>query len=108
MRRALLSKPNDRLKSLSTEELIYNFRKIIFHSRISIHEGSEVLQISRGTVLKDSLKGVMKLNLNKELKISFKGEMASDAGGLSKEWVREVFEGAKDELLSEVNADGEY
>jgi len=85
-----MTKP-DRLKLLSFEEINYNTRVEFCRIWESIHEGSERIKINWHSLYKESLELIKSLNLRKELKVSFNDEYASDAGGVTKEWVREFF-----------------
>lgn len=49
--------------------------------------GSENLEISRDNLLNDSFLILEKYDISKEWKISFKGEVNYDAGGIIREWV---------------------
>ena len=59
-------------------------------------DGCEKIQISRETVIADSMRQIDKVDLMKELKIDFIGEVSHDAGGLIREWFTLCFK----ELLS--------
>ena len=54
--------------------------------KINWIEGCDNIIISRDNCLEESIKEIEKVNLWKEVKISFKGEVSYDAGGLFREW----------------------
>jgi hypothetical protein len=49
-------------------------------------EGCDNIKICRENCLEESIKEIEKVNLWKEVKISFNGEVSYDAGGLFREW----------------------
>jgi E3 ubiquitin-protein ligase HUWE1 len=63
--------------------------------RVPWQSGSENLKVDRANLVMSSKVGLRKLNLHKELKITFDDEVVQDAGGLLREWmhmfVKEVF-----------------
>ena len=70
-----------------------NELKIIINSRkISWQEGSCELKIHRNELLKESMEQINHINLFKELKINFDGEICYDAGGIFREWFTTIFQ----------------
>ena len=54
--------------------------------KINWIEGCDNIKISRDNCLEESIEEIEKVNLWKEVKISFNGEVSYDAGGLFREW----------------------
>ena len=54
--------------------------------KINWMDGCDNIKISRENCLEESIKEIEKVNLWKEVKISFNGEVSYDAGGLFREW----------------------
>ena len=65
---------------ISFEQKVTNLRKYIDSHKISS------LSISRDNTLNESMEGINFVDLLKELKIDFKGEVSYDAGGIIREW----------------------
>ncbi len=59
--------------------------------------GSCTISVSREGVLEESMQQLEKIDLYKELKINFIGELSSDAGGIIREWFTVIFR----EILSQ-------
>lgn len=88
---------SEKLKSLSFEEKVSEFKKKIKNLKVDWREGSCTLELDRDKILPQSKEQIGKVNLNKELKINFKGEVSHDAGGIIREWYTVLFK----EILSE-------
>ena len=71
---------------LPFEQKVTNLRKYIDSHKVSWTEGCDTLSISRDNVLKESMEKINFVDLLKELKIDFKGEVSYDAGGIIREW----------------------
>ena len=71
---------------LSFDQKVTNLRKYIDSHKVSWTEGCDTLSISRDNVLKESIEKINFVDLLKELKIDFKGEVSYDAGGIIREW----------------------
>ena len=71
---------------ISFEQKVTNLRKYIDSHKISWTEGCDTLSISRDNTLNESMEGINFVDLLKELKIDFKGEVSYDAGGIIREW----------------------
>ncbi len=54
--------------------------------KINWIDGCDNIKISRDNCLEESIKEIENVNLWKEVKITFKGEVSYDAGGLFREW----------------------
>jgi hypothetical protein len=61
-------------------------------NKISWEEGCDVIELSRENCLEESVEKIEFVDLWRELKITFNGEIASDAGGLYREWFTIVIE----------------
>ena len=80
------------LKQKSFEEKISKLKSEIKGKKISWEEGCCQLNLTRNNLLKDSMSQIKNINLKKELKINFKGEVSYDAGGIMREWFTTVFQ----------------
>jgi hypothetical protein len=87
----------DMLHALSFEDKIEHFRKFLNNLKVDWREGSQTLTLDREKFLKQSIQQITSIDLYKELKINFKGEVSHDAGGLIREWYTIIFK----ELLSQ-------
>ena len=56
-----------------------------------------MITIDRENIVKESITEFAKINPFKELKITFKGEVCQDAGGLIREWLTVLFKTFLDE-----------
>lgn len=55
--------------------------------RIDWIKGADRITINKENLLFSSLDGIRKVNMLKEIKIIFEGDIVDDAGGLLKEWI---------------------
>ena len=55
--------------------------------RIDWMKGADRITINKENLLFSSLDGIRKVNMLKEIKIIFEGDIVDDAGGLLKEWI---------------------
>lgn len=55
--------------------------------RIDWIKGADRITINKENLLFSSLNGIRKVNMLKEIKIIFEGDIVDDAGGLLKEWI---------------------
>ena len=69
-------------------------------NKISWEEGCDFLKIDRRNILKDSMEGIKKINLKKEMKIEFVGEVSLDAGGILREWFTGMFRSLESKQLN--------
>lgn len=83
---------------LPFEKKLEIFKKNLCNIKIDWREGCCNLQLTRDNFLEDSIKQFNKINiykvkidLIKELKINFKGEVSHDAGGIIREWFSIIF-----------------
>ena len=74
------------------EEKISKLKSEIKSKKISWEEGFCQLNLTRNNLLKESMTQIKTINLKKELKINFKGEVSYDAGGIMREWFTTVFQ----------------
>ena len=63
-----------------------NLKAVIKNKKISWEEGFCQLDLTRQNLLYLSMTQFQKIDLYKELKINFKGEVSYDAGGITREW----------------------
>lgn len=93
---------NNNIKEFCIENNV-SYNQIPFESKLKVFkikinnlkfdwdEGYNSIDIERENVLKDSLKQLKDINLYKELKINFLGEISYDAGGIIREWFTILF-----------------
>ena len=74
------------------EDKITKLKSEIKSKKISWEEGFCQLNLTRNNLLKESMAQIQNVNLKKELKINFKGEVSYDAGGIMREWFTTVFQ----------------
>ena len=74
------------------EDKITKLKSEIKSKKISWEEGFCQLNLTRNNLLKESMAQIKNVNLKKELKINFKGEVSYDAGGIMREWFTTVFQ----------------
>lgn len=79
-------------KSNTFENKVSELKSEISIRKISWQEGCCQLNLTRQNFLYQSMEQIEKINIFKELKINFKGEVSYDAGGLLREWFTIVFE----------------
>ncbi len=77
------------------EKLKAEIRKV----KISWEEGSDTLNLNRNNMLSESMEQINKVNLHKEVKINFIGEVSYDAGGIMREWFTTIFQTLEGEKL---------
>ena len=81
---------NTRSKTMSSKTVAklnpLRIKDYIKTKKINWIEGCDNIKISRENCLEESIKEIEKVNLWKEVKISFNGEVSYDAGGLFREW----------------------
>ena len=81
---------NTRSKTMSSKAVAklnpLRIKDYIKTKKINWIEGCDNIKISRENCLEESIKEIEKVNLWKEVKISFNGEVSYDAGGLFREW----------------------
>ncbi len=75
-------------------------KEYIKKNKISWEEGSDILKINRRNILKDSMEGIKSLDLKKEIKIEFIGEVSLDAGGILREWFTGMFTSLESKQLN--------
>ena len=73
-------------KSISTNFNPQRIKDYINTRKISWMDGCDNIKISRENCLEESIKEIEKVDLWREVKISFNGEVSYDAGGLFREW----------------------
>jgi hypothetical protein len=74
-------------------------KKCIKSRKISWEDGCCNLEVNRNDLLSDSMKNIEKVDLFKELKINFLGEICYDAGGIFREWFTTIFKALESEKL---------
>ena len=86
-------------KYISFDTKVNELKKYINSHKISWQEGSCQLNLHRKNLLKESMDQFQFIDLFKELKISFDGEICYDAGGIYREWFTTIFETLEGEKL---------
>lgn len=77
----------DELYRVSFDEKVLQFKELIHQFKIDWRLGCEIITINREDIINMSMLQFKALNLYKELKINFVGEVNQDAGGLIREWL---------------------
>ena len=83
---------NENAIQKTLEEKILKLKSEINNKKISWEEGFCQLDLTRNNLLKESMEQIKKINLKKELKINFKGEVSYDAGGIMREFFTTIFQ----------------
>ena len=81
------------------DEKIIKLKEEINSKKISWEEGCCQLNLTRNNLLKESMSQIKDINLKKELKINFKGEVSYDAGGIMREFFTTVFQTLESDKL---------
>ena len=94
-------KQNAKMKDFDTfENKILKLKQDIFKRKISWEKGYCQININRKNYLIESMKQIKKIDLYKELKINFIGEVSYDAGGIEREWFTVLFQNLEGEKLN--------
>ena len=91
------SKKNFKQKTI--DEKIIKLKEEINSKKISWEEGCCHLNLTRNNLLKESMTQIKDINLKKELKINFKGEVSYDAGGIMREFFTTIFQTLESDKL---------
>ena len=87
-------------KTLNTfEQKIEKLKKAISQVKIPWEDGFCQLDLNRNNLLIESMDKIQKVDLHKELKINFIGEVSYDAGGIMREWFTTIFQTLEGEKL---------
>jgi hypothetical protein len=86
-------------KTQTLEQKIEKLKAEIKKVKISWEEGSDTLNLNRNNMLSESMEQINKVNLHKEVKINFIGEVSYDAGGIMREWFTTIFQTLEGEKL---------
>ena len=87
------------LKQKTLDEKIIKLKEEINSKKISWEEGCCHLNLTRNNLLKESMSQIKDINLKKELKINFKGEVSYDAGGIMREFFTTIFQTLESDKL---------
>ena len=87
------------LKQKTLDEKILKLKEEINSKKISWEEGCCQLNLTRNNLLKESMTQIKDINLKKELKINFKGEVSYDAGGIMREFFTTIFQTLESDKL---------
>ena len=82
---------NKKQNEKTFEQKVTLFRTKLQPYKIPFIEGACFLKVNREDIINSSMKGLKTVNLKKELKIDFVGEISQDAGGLIREWLTVLF-----------------
>ena len=77
-----------------------NLKKKLKKKKISWENGFCQIDINRKNYVVESMKQINKVDLYKELKINFIGEVSYDAGGIEREWFTILFQNLEGEKLN--------
>ena len=83
----------------SFDKKIEKLKNAIKAVKISWQEGFCELALNRNKLLIESMAQIKKVDLHKELKINFLGEVSYDAGGIIREWFTTIFQTLEGEKL---------
>jgi hypothetical protein len=89
-------------KTIPFESKLETFRKHMKSLKVDWREGCCTLDVQREKILSQSMEQITFIDLFKELKINFLGEVSSDAGGLIREWYAVIFKELQCENRSEL------
>ena len=93
-------KINNNVKTNATfDEKLLKLKDYIQSVKIPWENGCSYLNLTRNDLLKESMAQIKKLDLHKEIKINFKGEVSEDAGGIMREWFTTIFQTLESEKL---------
>ncbi len=81
------------------DQKIEKLKNYIKSVKIPWENGFCQLNLNRNDLLKESMKQINKVDLHKELKINFIGEVSYDAGGIIREWFTTIFQTLESEKL---------
>ena len=94
-------KQNAKMKEFDTfENKILKLKEAILKRKISWEKGFCQININRKNYLIESMEQIKKIDLFKELKINFIGEVSYDAGGIEREWFTILFQNLEGEKLN--------
>ena len=82
------------------ETKLFKFKEEIKKKKISWENGYCQIDINRKNYVVESMKQINKVDLYKELKINFVGEVSYDAGGILREWFTILFQNLEGEHLN--------
>ena len=86
-----LSKQLKKKSQMKTDQKLEELKKSIQSRKISWEKGCCKLELTRNEILVKSMEQIEKIDLFKELKIDFIGEICYDAGGIMREWFTIIF-----------------
>ena len=86
-------------KGYTFKTKVDELKRAIKFRKISWQEGSCQLNLHRNELLKESMEQIEHIDLFKELKINFDGEICYDAGGIFREWFTTIFQILEGEKL---------
>ena len=78
---------------------IEELKKSINSRKISWQDGCCQIEVNRNNILSSSMEKIEKVDLFKELKINFAGEICYDAGGIFREWFTILFKTLESDKL---------
>jgi hypothetical protein len=93
----------EKQKTVPFEEKLKNLKTQILIKKVSWRDGFCKLELNRDQVLPQSIKQIYSVDLYKELKIDFKGEVSYDAGGIIREWFTVLIRALESKELSNIN-----
>jgi len=91
---------SDIQKNMTFECKLEIFKKNMKSLKTDWRDGCCTISVSRENVVKQSMEQFVFIDLFKELKINFVGEISSDAGGLIREWYSVILLELQDENKS--------
>ena len=98
--KAQICLPPEDLSVLPFEDKVEIFKNAIHQLKVDWRKGSDYININRENIIDMSIDQFKLINLYKELKINFIGEVNQDAGGLIREWFTVLFKELQSEKIN--------
>ena len=82
--------PSIKFETFEEKQSIFkiNLQKL----KIDWRDGSDTITINRDKLIESSIEELSKANIYREIKVIFKGEEEGDAGGMTREWMTQLFQ----------------
>lgn len=71
-------------------------------------DGCSLINVKRQSILRDSIMEFKRIDIHKELKVNFIGEVSNDAGGILREWFSQILKSFYEENLFIKSDNDEY
>lgn len=87
-------------ENLSFDSILFNLKTKIQYIKKDWRNGSCNINVNRYNLISDSLSQLKSVDIFKELKINFLGEISQDAGGIIREWLNILVKELESDKLS--------